>query len=412
MRTRLLLPALLLSLREPGVAQEWTDRAEYDLALAVRGQPGAAERLPLLERWKQQYPNSAARQMRAELALAAAQALGDSGRVLATARELVATSANHFPGNYWIALLAPGHAAPSAAVLGEAEQSARRLIATADAYFASGGGKAAGPRQKSEVLALAHRTLGWAAWRRGATEDAEKELATALEIAPRDAEVSAWLGAVLAVQKAPPKQVQGIWHLARASFLDGDGALPANQRRDVRSLLEAAYTSYHGALDGLDEIGASASREAAAVKAPGAFTIETAAEAAQRKADEHLAATNPQLWTWVRIRRRLTGPEGEAEYKKLSEAFLPPLKGYVIRCDADPKPTEAIVGLQDSAAEEIVLKFDAPPARCAEVGVAVEFEGKPVEFTREPFRLSVAVVGSAVQGWPVPEKPAKPEKKD
>jgi hypothetical protein len=365
-------------------AQEWTDRGEYDLALAVRAQASAAARLPLLDQWKQKYPNSPVRQMRTELVLAAAQTLGDKARIVEAARELVAGNPSHFPGNYWLTLLAP--------TTGEAEKAARQVLKLADT---------AGPKQKSEVLALAHRTLGWVEWQRGALDAAEKQLVACLELAPRNGEVSAWLGSVLAVQEK--KQVEGIWHLARASFLDGEGALGAAQRRDVRALLEAAYSRYHGALDGLDAIGAAAA-SGVVVQPPATFKIETAAEVAQRLADEEMEKVNPQLFTWVKIRRRLTGPTGDAEYQKLSEGALPLLKGYVIRCDADPKPTEAIVGLQDSSTEEIVLKFDAPLPRCAEVGMAVEFEGKPVAFTRDPFRLSVAVVGSALQGWPVPEK--------
>ncbi len=389
-------------------AQDWTDRAEYDMALAVRAQSAAAQRLPLLDQWKQKYPNSAVRQLRSELSLAAAQSLGDTARMLDIARELTSVDANHFGGLYWITLLAPANPSPAAGALTEAESAAKRMAKNADAFFASPAGKTAGPQQKTATLALAHRALGWVEWRRGSLDAAEKEMLATLHLTPRNAELSAWLGSVLAVQKPPERQIQAIWHLARAAFLDGEGALPPAPRRDVRALLEAAYSGYHGSLDGLEEIGGAAR---GAVTPPTGFKVETAAEMAQRKADEEMEKTNPQLFTWVKIRRRLEGPDADAEYRKLADGPpLPLLKGYVIRCDADPKPTEAIVGLQDTATEEVVLKFDAALARCAEVGVAVEFSGKPVELVRQPFRLSVAVVGTSIQGWPEP--PAKPEKKD
>ena len=203
-----------------------------------------------------------------------------------------------------------------------------------------------------------------------------------LELTPRNAELSAWLGSVLAVQIPPERQIQAIWHLARAAFLDGEGSLAPAPRRDVRALLEAAYSGYHGSLDGLEEIGTAAR---GAVTPPASFKVETAAEMAQRKADEEMEKTNPQLLTWVKIRRRLEGSDAVAEYRKLADGpTMPLLKGYVIRCDADPKPTEAILGLQDTTTEEVVLKFDAPLARCAEVGVAVEFTGKPVATATRP----------------------------
>ena len=378
------------------------------MALAVRAQSAAAQRLPLLDQWKEKYPNSPVRQLRSELALAAAQSLGDTARMLDIARELTAVDANHFAGLYWIALLAPANPSPSAAALTEAESAAKRLARNADAFFASPAGKTAGAKQKTETQALAHRALGWVEWRRGSLAAAEKEMLAGLELTPRNAELSAWLGSVLAVQIPPERQIQAIWHLARAAFLDGEGSLAPAPRRDVRALLEAAYSGYHGSLDGLEEIGTAAR---GAVTPPASFKVETAAEMAQRKADEEMEKTNPQLLTWVKIRRRLEGSDAVAEYRKLADGpTMPLLKGYVIRCDADPKPTEAILGLQDTTTEEVVLKFDAPLARCAEVGVAVEFAGKPVEIARQPFRLSVAVVGTSIQGWPEP--PAKPEKKD
>jgi hypothetical protein len=377
------LAALLLSLLPTlALAQDWTDRAEYDLALAVREQASPAARLSLLDQWKQKYPNSPVKQQRSELVLQTAQSLGDKTRMLEAARELVAGDQNHFAGNYWLTLLS---ATPA-----EAETAAKRLLKSADL---------AGPKQKTEVLAAAHRTLGWVELQRDNMEAAEKEFHACLGVAPRNAEVSGWLGSLLATQNTPAKQVQGIWHLARASYLDGEGALTANQRRDVRDLLEAAYKTYHGAIDGLDTIGAAAAA-GETVQPPAGFNIETAAEVAQRKADEEMKAANPQLFEWVLIRRRITGPDGQAEYEKLAQGTMPLLKGYVIRCDKDPKPTEAILGLQDSSMEEIVLKFETPMPRCAEVGVAVEFEGKPIALTREPFRLTVSVAASSLQGWP------------
>ncbi|MBM3792913.1 MAG: hypothetical protein FJW31_02375 [Acidobacteria bacterium] len=393
---RRLFPSLLLA-TSAALAQDWTSRDEYDLALAVRAQKAPAQRLPLLEQWKQKFPNSALRPQRAEMILAAAQFLGDKTKMTEAARELVAVNADHFTGLYWLTLFAPqAPLAPTPAALAEAEQWARRLVKVAATQPAA---------QKDEVTALAHRTLGWAAWQRGDAAAAEKELFLSLAAAPRNAEVSAWLGAMMATQKEPSRQVEAIWHLARASYTDGAGALAAAQRRDVRTLLEAAYTGYHGALDGLDEIGAAA--KAAAVNKPAAdFKIETAAEVAQRKADEQMQATNPQLFTWVKIRRRLTGAGAQAEYQKLAEGALPLVKGYVVRCDADPKPTEVYLGLQDSAVEEVVLKLDAAQPRCPEVGIALEFEGKPVAFSAEPFRLSVAVDAKSIVGWPPP-----PEKK-
>ena len=375
-------------------AQEWTDRAEYDLALSVRAQPAPQARMVLLDQWKQRYPGSPMRIARAELTLGAAQMLGDTTRILDASRDLVAADANSFTGLYWIAVLAPGQTA-STKQLAEAENAARKLMKGADAFFATPAGKAHAV-QKKQVLAMAHRTLGWVEWRRNSVDAALVELQTSLELNPRNAEASAWTGTILAPNPDRAKKTQAIWHLARASFLDGDGSLPAQQRRDVRSLLETAYTSHHGALDGLEEVGAK-TREV--VMPPETFQIESATEVGQRKADEALAQANPQLFEWVKIRRRLAGANGEAEYRKLEGSPLLTLKGYVIRCDGGAKPNEVVVGVQDSSIEEIVLKLDSRAAKCPDIGLALEFEGLPVAFVKEPFRMTVGVEVKAVRGW-------------
>jgi hypothetical protein len=379
----------------PITAQEWTDRAEYDLALGIRAQAAPQARLALLDQWRLKYPNSPMRIARAELTLGAAQMLGDTGRILDTSRELIAADANNFTGLYWIALLAPNQSPVTPKLLTDAEKAARKVLRSADAFFASTAGKNHLP-QKKQVLAMARRTLGWVEWRNNKIDAALVELNAALDTNARLAEASAWIGSILATDTDRKRKVDAIWHLARASSLDGEGALPAQQRREVRELLEAAYTSHHGALDGLDDIVAK-SREA--VQPPTAFAIESAAEVATRKADEALAASNPQLFEWVKIRRRLAGPNGDAELRKLEGVALPTMKGWVIRCEGGPKPNEVIVGVQDSSIEEVALKLDVRMPKCPEVGLAVEFEGLPVSLIKEPFRFTVGVEVKAVRGW-------------
>lgn len=386
------LVVLLLCIGEAW-SQDWADRAEYDLALTVRSESSPLARLVLLDEWKQRYPRSQAQRLARELALDAAQQLGDRARILAAARELVAQDPGHYAAAYWITILSPGAPAGGAASLREAGQAARTLLAGVGGW----------PRQKAEISGAARRTLGWLAWQKGDTGEAATEFAACLTAVPRHAEVSAWYGAVLTASKTPSKVVEGIWHLARASYLDGEGALSAAPRRQVLGLLEAAYGAYHGGNDGLDAIGISAARAQDAAAPPAAFRIETAAEAAQRKADEEMAANQPHLWSWVKTRRQLAGPDGMAVYEKLAGAdspLLPEWKGWVIRCDKDRRATQVVLGLQDTVTEEVVVQLESPAARCPDPGLALEFAGKPVAFTAEPFRLTVTVPLGGLRGWP------------
>jgi tetratricopeptide (TPR) repeat protein len=395
--------AVGLVISAPAVfAQNWTDRSEYDLALAVRAEAAPAKRLQLIEQWKQKYPKTELQQVRAELQLWAYEAQGDIPKVLNVAREMVASNPRSFVGLYWLAILAPAAGDVSAEFLNQADAAAQRLLSEAPDFFSpdrkpQGRQGADWQKQRSRVELLAHRTLGWVKWQRGAYDGAEKEFRTALQIDPGQVEISSWLGLVLALQKTPDKQLQAIWHLARASSLDSDGSLTPVQQGETQSLLERVYGAYHGDLEGMDKIVAASSTS---VMPPADFRIETAQEAAGRKFDEELSRTNPQLLAWLMIRRRLEQPDGQAHFETLIAAGLPRLKGYVIRHTPATRPTEIVIGLQDVNFAEIVLKLDRPLPGTAEPGTVIEFEAAPISFTAEPFMVYVQGEREKVVGWP------------
>jgi len=380
-------------------AQSWADRGEYDLALEIRAQPDPAARITLLDQWKQKYPKSALNQSRSELYLSAYQALGDPVRMMAIAREMCAASPDNYVGLYWITVLAPSSAAVTPATLSESESAAKRLLAATDTFFAQPAMTAvsSAASEKRRVQFYARRALGWVEWKHGNLEAAERELQLGLQLEPQSAEVSAWLGAILAPQQTPAQQTLAIWHLARAAYLDGDGALPSAQRRDVRALLETTYTAYHGSDEGLDQVGA-ATRQAV-LPAPG-FKIETAAEVAERRKEEELLRANPDLLPWLQIRKRLLASSAENQQQALNETTLPRLKGALIRCNTPVKPTEIYVGIIDPAVEEVLIKVGEGLARCADPGTVLEFDGGPASFVRDPFLLTVLTTIEGLQGWP------------
>lgn len=387
----------------PAPAQGWADRGEYDLALEIRAQPDPAARVALLDQWKRKHPSSALRQARAELYLSAYQALGDHVRMMGVAREMCAADPDNYVGLYWVTVLSPSSTAVTPATLSGSESAAKRLLAATETFFASpamtAAESAADPvaREKTRVQFLAHRALGWVEWKRGDSGAAERELQLGLQLEPQSAEVSAWLGSILALDQPPTQQTLAIWHLARAAYLDGDGALPSAQRRDVRALLETTYTAYHGSGEGLDQVGA-ATRQSI-LPAQG-FKIETAAEVAERQKEEELLRTNPDLLPWLQIRKRLLASSAETQQQTLTETTLPRLKGALIRCNTPVKPTEIYVGIIDPAVEEVVIKVGDGFARCADPGTVLEFDGGPASFSRDPFLLTVLTQLENVQGWP------------
>jgi tetratricopeptide (TPR) repeat protein len=386
-------------------AQKWSDRSEYDIVLAVRSEAIPAKRLELLEQWKQKFPKSELQQVRAELQLSAYEALGDTANMLKIAQEMIAKDPANFVGLYWLTVLSPSLSDASTQMLTQAGAAASKLITEIPNFF-SPEKKPAGTegsdwqnlRTQAEIQA--RRTSGWVQWQRGAYSAAETEFRAVLRLDPKQLEISSWLGVVLALQKTPEKQLEAIWHLGRATYVDSGSSFTATQRTEARLLLERVYGNYHGGLDGLDQIGMAAM---AAVMPPADFRVETAEEAAVRKREEELSRTNPELLTWIRIRRQLEGPDVQKNFEALT-ASVTKLKGFVVRHTPAKSPTELVIALQDPAVEELVLKLDSPLPGSAEPGTPIEFEAKPVSFKSEPFLLYAEGEKEKVTGWPTPSK--------
>ncbi len=365
-------------------AQAWTDRAEYDLALALRTETAPARQLAMIGEWKQKYPNSGLKGERAELELSAAKESGDWRRALVAAKELSTVDPTNLAGVYWTAVLTPSLEQSKEAHAGAAE-AAKKLLAAAATKPASLP-QADWDQQKNHLAAVGHRVLGWIEWQKESFATAEPEFRAALDLNSADAEVSSWLGAVMAVQKAPEKQLQAIWQLARGAYLDGEDALQGAKRGDAKALLEAVYVTYHGSPEGLDAIGEAAKQSP---QPPSQFRIETAAEAAIRLKDEELARTNPELASWLKIRRRMESADGAAYLTTLTTTPLL-LKGFVVRGNPASRPKELGIAMSDPATEEIVLTLDAPLQKGFEPGTVIEFEATPVSMKADPFTLTMS----------------------
>jgi len=389
-------------------AAKWTDRGEYDLVLTIRAEAAPQKRLALLDQWKAKYPKTELQQVRQELYLSAWQSLGDSSRMLAVAREMISGAADNLVGLYWCTLLVPEAKEVSADLLDAGEKAARQLLAGLDTYFApaakpEGTAPEVWPKRRGETEFLAHRALGWVRWQRADYPAAEAEFNTCLKQDPNRAEISAWLGAVLVLDRQPANQVPALWHLARAASYRGSGGLPDTQRRQLGPVLERLYTVYHGETAGLDQLRIAS---VATAFPPAGFDIESASAALARKQDEELTRTNPQLASWFRIRRRLEAPDGEAWFAaSMHNTALPMrLKGTLLRATPAGKPAELVLGVGDAAAEEVILKLDTPFAHGAEIGTVLEFEGTFEAFTKAPFTLTVQCNQEKIEGWPAKHK--------
>ena len=319
---------------------------------------------------------------------------------------MVAAGGDNLVGLYWTTLLVPESQAAAPDLLEAGEKAARQLLAGLDKYFGAAAKPAATTpeawkQRRTEVELLAHRALGWIQWQRSDYTGAEGEFTKYLAIDPNGAEISAWYGTVLALDKQPGNQVPALWQLARAASYRGSGALPDGQRRQLNGVLERLYTTYHGDDTGLDQLRVAA---ATATMPPPGYAIETASAVALRKQDEELNRTNPQLALWIRMRRRLESPEGDVYFGALRGTPLPKLKGTLLRATPTNKPKELVLGVGDATAEEVTIKLETAFPNEAEFGTVLEFEGTIDAFTRAPFTLTVLSNPEMIEGWPARRK--------
>ena len=377
----------------------WTDRKEYDLVLTIRSEAMPQKRLDLLELWNKNYPKTELREARLELYLATYEALGDRNHMFETSRQILADQPGNLVGLYWSTVLLPQLESPSAEMMGMGEKSARQLISGLDTYF-NGERKLASTtdadwqKQKSSVEILAHRALGWAHWQRGEFQPAEEEFTACLQKDPLNTEISAWLGIVLALENG--KQIPALWHLARASKAVQSGALSEDQHRQVNTILERIYTSYHGVSDGLDELKTAA---AASPFPPPEFSIDSATVVAARKAEADLSLTNPELAAWLAIRRQLEALNGDNYFTaNLESKPLPRLKGTVVRCTPAHSPREIVLSMTDSRGQDIILKLSSSLTRYVGPGSKIAFQGTAQSFSKEPFSLVVLADPAGIEG--------------
>jgi len=271
-------PSMKKTAVKPTAQKNWTDRAEYDLVASIT-QESAARRLELLNAWKQRYPTTDYEDMRLQLYASAYQALNRGPELLATAKEMVAADPQNMVGLYWVATFTLSNSSPEQ--LNAGQRAAQGLLANVEDVFAPAKKPAtvtddAWRKERANIEVLAHSVLGWVAYSRQENKAAAVEFKTVLELNPVNGQVSYWLGSAL-LRKAET-QGEGLYHIARAAVLDGQGALHPNARIQLQAYLQKVYALYHGDSSGLDELKAVARYSAFP---PANFKIQPAADIAK-----------------------------------------------------------------------------------------------------------------------------------
>jgi len=386
---------------------DWKDRAEYDLVQTASKETDPQKKLDLLKQWKEKYPNTDFQETRLHMFLEAYQALKDPAQMLATAKEELALNPKNVEGLYWVNLLAVSMNQTTPEMLDMAEKSAQGLL---NAEKPEATPADAWKQNKPQMDMLAHRTLGWVSMQRKNYPEAEQHLSEELKLNPNDAEASYWLGTVILAQKKIERQGDALFFFARAAAYDGPGALDPARRKQIEAYVEKAYTTYHGKdPQGFQQLLQSAK---ASAFPPPDFKILSASEVAEHHGKQ-LAAADPALAFWVKLKTALTAPDGVSYFDNgMKNAVIPPegqplLTGTVISQEPARNPKVVVLGVEDPNKPEVTLRFETPLPGSAPVGQKIQFRGVATSFTPEPFMVTFEAEKKNITGWPAPAAPAR-----
>lgn len=398
---------------------QWKDHAEYELYVSITKEADPKKALALLEQWKQKYPDSQFVEERLRWTIETQRKLNSAAGMMAAAKEWLAVNPKSIQALYYINLLTPSLNDTSAEALATSEAAAKSLLANLNEFFApdkkpAGTSDADWQKARSDMAALAHRTLGWINLSRKNYDEAEKHLVENLKLNPNDAEASAWLGTVIVQAKKVDTYPQALFHFARAGCYEGPGALDPARRKQMYGYFEKAYTKYHGSNEGMAQVCDLARKQALP---PADFTILSVAEIAELK-EKELREKDPQLAFWVKLRDALKEPSGEQYFEQgMKDALVPPenerpLRGKLVRHSPAKNPKELVLALSDDHTPEVTIRLEEPLMGAAEPGTVIQFRGVPKQFTREPFMIVFEAEKDQIIGWPSPApKKAPPAKK-
>jgi hypothetical protein len=389
---------------------QWKDRAEYDLYQAFTKETDVNKKIELLNQWKEKYPQSEFKKMRAGLYLGVYQQAGQPKQMLAAAKDMLAEDPKEFSALSVITYLTPtlNDQSPEALQLGE--QAARGVLENISTAPKPANLTAEQwTKTQNDAKALAYKTVGWVNMIRKDNVQAADNFVKSLELNPAQGDVSYWTGQAVLAQKDVEKYPLGLYHVARAAAYDGPGALPPAGRQSVEDYLQKAYKGFHGEdPKGLDQLKQQAKTTALP---PAGFDILSVKEIAEQKLKEEqeFAANNPRLAMWKNIRSELDKPEGAAYFEQnMKGAAIPELRGWVVSQSPESRPKTVVVSISDKSTPEITLELDTPLAGPAQPGTEVVFEGVAKTFSKEPFMLTMDVEKTKLSGWPeAPKAPAK-----
>ena len=388
------------------------DQGEYDLYNGVlQTQNDPNKQLQLLNTWKEKYPDSDFRQIRADLFAKDYLALNQPAQAIKAAQEALAINSKDLTALVDILRAAP-YVQPSTADVQKAGQdAANNVLSNWDALKPAGASDADWAKAKGEIEPLAQYTLGWAMVMQKDFASAEKPLKCAL--ATNGSQLvqyglaSYWLGTSLYTQHKVP---EGLYEIARSVVYSGPGALDQATRSKADTFLGNAYEGFHGDRSGLSELKELAAKTPLP---PDGFTIKSIKDIDNEKqaAAADVARQHPDLALWRLIRTTLEGDGGTSYFEQsMKDALIPPPAGefnqFKAKVVSQPNPKELLVAV-DNAAGDATLVFAAPLRGKIDAGTEIEFSGVVESYTKEPYNVRLKAERKDVTGLPASGRAAR-----
>jgi hypothetical protein len=427
------------------------DQGEYDIYnQTIKDAANPAALLKDLDTWAQKYPESDWKDDRLYYYITAYNGTNQPAKVLEVGSQLMARDLKKvYPdpklAQYILTVLYMTAvnvqklptATPDQLAIGE--KAAKQLQEFVPSFFAAANKPAAATdaawaEGRATMEKVAKDTLMYIATKPGAdamnryatSKDvkecvtAESAYKTAVVANPESAFIAYQLGRALRCQQTagPEKVPQALYEFARAAAMDPTLGGTMDPKA-LNTYLDNAYSSFHGSLEGLDQLKAAAK---ASPLPPADLKIETATAIAARKQAE-FESTNPQLALWMRIKGALADTNGTTYFEnELKDSGVPPMKGTLVDAKPACKSKELLVAIplpdqQGNPVAEITVKLDAPLTGKPETGGTIQWTGVPKAFTKDPFMLTMEAEKAKVENLKIspcavaPAKKAAPKKK-
>ncbi|MCX6630059.1 MAG: hypothetical protein NTW28_20775, partial [Candidatus Solibacter sp.] len=351
------------------------DQGEYDIYnQTLKDAANPAAQIKDLDTWTQKYPESDYKDDRLYYYVQAYNGTNQPAKVLEVGSQLMArdlkkvfTDSKAGPQQvltvlYMTAVNVLKLPAATAEQMSNGERAARQLQEFVPAFFTAANKPAAASdaawtEARTQMEKVAKDTLMYLATKpsahamaRYATSKDAKECVTAeggyrkaLEQHPESALIAYQLGRALRCQQTagPEKVPQALYEFARAATLDATLGGTMDPKA-LNSYLDSAYNTFHGSLEGLDQLKAMAK---ASPLPPADLKIETATAILAKKQAE-FEQSNPQLALWMRIKGALADANGTTYFdSELKDSAVPPMKGTLLEAKPACKSKELLVAI-------------------------------------------------------------------